>query len=350
MSKETSQWLNQNTLVGMTEKRGNAWHYRATDQGSESNHYPGAIPVDDVNRRLFDWTAIPRRVAVEKPATSLEEATHLNEQGFAMKWVVETNRKAMVTSDTEDTLEFFKSGYVPHQYSEWLLDNVQTMLGDDLVISSAGLLRKRGAAWVEVSMPENKLVCGFEYRPNLLSCTSFDGSLSTTHKLTTTATVCDNTLSAALLENSPTKKIKHVKGSYRRINEARQALGIINSAGQSFGDTVKELTSAKVSPFQFKEVLSVLIPTKDKDNEASQHITAIKHREMTELWENDARIAPWTGTAFGVVQLFNTWGQHERQVRGETNRVERNSWESLNGEVDKRDAEVMRALRGLQLV
>ena len=31
MSKETSNWLNNNVLVGMTDKRGNAWHYKASE-------------------------------------------------------------------------------------------------------------------------------------------------------------------------------------------------------------------------------------------------------------------------------------------------------------------------------
>jgi len=57
MSKETSEWLNQNVLVGYTETRGNAWHYKASDQGEEANHYDGAVPLEDVNRRLFDWEA-----------------------------------------------------------------------------------------------------------------------------------------------------------------------------------------------------------------------------------------------------------------------------------------------------
>jgi hypothetical protein len=55
MSAETEEWLNQNILIGFTAKRGNAWHYRASAQGAESNHYEGAIPTEDVVRRLFDW-------------------------------------------------------------------------------------------------------------------------------------------------------------------------------------------------------------------------------------------------------------------------------------------------------
>jgi len=53
MSQETMSWLNSMTLIGNTDARGNAWHYRAAEQGAESNHYTGAIPVVDVQRRLF---------------------------------------------------------------------------------------------------------------------------------------------------------------------------------------------------------------------------------------------------------------------------------------------------------
>lgn len=68
MSRETLSHLNSQTLIGYTERRGHAWHYRADLQGAEPNHYPRAIPTADVYRRLFDWSAIEadvQAVAVE---------------------------------------------------------------------------------------------------------------------------------------------------------------------------------------------------------------------------------------------------------------------------------------------
>ena len=38
MTRETLQHLNTNTLIGHTDQRGTAWHYRAEEQGAESNH------------------------------------------------------------------------------------------------------------------------------------------------------------------------------------------------------------------------------------------------------------------------------------------------------------------------
>lgn len=351
MSAETTTWLNTNTLIGMTDQRGLAWHYRAEEQGDESNHYPGAIPIKDIRRRLFDWQGVPRRVAVEKPA-DLETATHFGEDGSPMRWVVETNRQAITASDNDDTLGLFKDGYAGHQYDEWLLEEVAELLvGNPLVASSAGLLRNRGLAWVEVSVPENRTVCGVEFRPNLVAATSFDGSLSTTYKRTVTACVCDNTLRAALGERgSPTLKFKHSKNSGFRRGEARQALAIIDSTGEEFEKTVRRLTGAKVSDLQFREVLNVLVPVGDDASKQAKTMGTNKRNALTTMWVSDERVAPWTGTAFGVVQAFNTWEQHERPTRGGTQRAERNMLDALNGNVDKFDAEVLAALHGLQLV
>ena len=44
MSQESLESLNTNVLIGNTDHRGQAWHYRAGHQGDQPNHYPGAIP------------------------------------------------------------------------------------------------------------------------------------------------------------------------------------------------------------------------------------------------------------------------------------------------------------------
>jgi hypothetical protein len=69
MSRESLEWLNRNTLIGFTDERSKAWHYRASEQGSEPNHYPGAIPVADVKRRLFSWQALELPISIEYQQT-----------------------------------------------------------------------------------------------------------------------------------------------------------------------------------------------------------------------------------------------------------------------------------------
>jgi len=168
MSKESISWLNTNTLIGCTDKRGTAWHWRAQEQGERSNHYPGAIPVADVQDRLFGWQAESRRLAVELPA-AVVDATHW-ESGWPRRWAVLPDRQAICRSDDHTVLGIFGPGYTRHQYREWLLTTVADLLDDDLVISSAGLLRGGAMAWVEVSMPETITTPeGVAFRPNLLA-------------------------------------------------------------------------------------------------------------------------------------------------------------------------------------
>jgi len=235
MSKESLTWLNTNTLIGCTSKRGHAWHWRAQEQGAASNHYPGPIPMIDVQDRLFHWTAESRRLAVEVPADR-QSMTHQGEDGTPVRWAPVTDRQAICRSDdsTGSVLGIFGPGYTRHQYREWLLTTVADLLDDDLVISSAGLLRGGAIAWVEVSMPDTITTPeGVAFRPNLLATTSFDGSIATTYKRTVTDTVCDNTRELALSETGQEFKVKHSRHSRTQLAPARQALALVRPLGMS---------------------------------------------------------------------------------------------------------------------
>src|SRR5436190_591031 len=85
MSKETQQWLNDFTLIGLTDKRGNAWHWR---EGTD-NHFPGAIPVSVVRDRLFFWT----------PDEGTVESTVINNDGVYK--VTNASRKKIVRPATD---------------------------------------------------------------------------------------------------------------------------------------------------------------------------------------------------------------------------------------------------------
>lgn len=327
MSQETSQWLNTMTLIGFTDKRGNAWHYSEGLQGDEPNHYPGAIPMDDVRRRLFDFTVEPQPIYI------------LTDHGY----VEVEGRKAQVTSDTEDVLGIFKDGYQGHDYTEWLLDNVGTILGDGLAIASAGLLRNRAQAWVQVELEDNATAAGgFEFRPFITAYTSFDGSLATGYGRGVQAVVCDNTLAAARSEMEGFK-LRHTKYSALRIGDARDALGIVFSMADDFRQEVERLTAWKVTDRQFFAALDALVPVPEEDGRGKT-VAEKKRDEIVHLYRADGRSAAWNGTAFGVLQAHNTWSQHFAQVRKGVARKDRNVENFLRGKVAAADAQVLQVL------
>jgi hypothetical protein len=168
MSEETASWLNTMTLIGYTDQRGHAWHYRASVQGDEPNHYPAAIPMQDVQRRLFGWKVL------EGDVTST--ATLLSDDGVASVRINDPDRKAMLRppgalgpDDPGAILGVFKSGYTGHDYTTWLLEQVAEILDDDLAIGSAGLLKGGALAWVSIEVPETITTPeGVAFRPHLL--------------------------------------------------------------------------------------------------------------------------------------------------------------------------------------
>lgn len=328
MSKESSKWLNTRTLIGYVLNRGKAWHYREEDQGAESNHYDGAIPVDDVLRRLFNFTVEEQPIFV------------LGDSGFSEI----PDRKAMVTSDTSDVLGIFKSGYQGHQYSEWLIDNVSTLLDGELGIGSAGLLRNRAQAWVSVEVGESiQTPEGMEFRPSLLACTSFDGTLATIYKRVCQIVVCDNTRDAALGEVGQQYKLKHTRYSNLAIADAREALAIVYSMADDFAAEVARLADWKVSKTAWEKMLDLVVPLPAEKGRAMT-IAEGKRSEIIHLYRADERCAPWEGTALGVVQAFNTWTHHYASVRKGMPRFLRNMENVADGSMGKADAEILAKL------
>jgi len=322
MSRETMEWLNTNTRIGFTDRLGNAWHQRL----GSSNHFPGAVPLGEVES-LFAWDALSAPVYVGSP------------DGMSLPTVVE-GRQAIVRSDTGAVLGIFTDGYEVHQYRDWLLTQVGNILDDSLQIGSAGLLRNGAQAWVSVEVPESITTPeGEVFRPNLLACTSHDGSLATTFKRVVTRVVCDNTMAAGLGEEGQQVKIKHSRYSGLRIAEARHALAMIHTIAEDYAAECAKLCRIDVSDKAWSYFLNAHAPLEVKGAEktgAARTIALNERENLTQLWNADPRVAPWRGTAWGVLQAVNTFTHHMSTVKN-AHRPERNMTRAITGGVDKLD-------------
>jgi phage/plasmid-like protein (TIGR03299 family) len=346
MSAESMEWLNSNILVGYTDERGHAWHYRKDAQGDEPNHYNGAIPVEDILRRLFAWKAISAPVFIKVP-TTLDDATGVDDDGTPFKFVQAGNRQAIMRDDTLDLFEIFKDGYKSHQYDEWLVQNLSNMIDDDINFGSAGLLKNGAVAFVSLEMPESvEVLDGFSVRPHLLATTSHNGTLATTYKSVSTFVVCDNTHAMAMSEKTSQFKTRHSKNSGMRIQSARDALGIVHKMTDDIVAEVLALSSHKVSDAEWQKVLNALapIPTleSDESNKAAVSRAENKRDELVSLYNYDTRVAPWKGSALGVLQAFNTYNHHK--VGKDSNRAERNMMNALIGKTEQSDRKVLELL------
>jgi phage/plasmid-like protein (TIGR03299 family) len=356
MSKETMRDLQINTLIGMTEQRGNAWHrrddLRRNEDGTylEDNHYKGMIPVKDVLRRLFYWNPVSLPVAYLKPCEP-DEADFITQAGAAVK-VIESqqDRKGLLRDDTYFDLGVFKVAE-HHPYQIGLIREAERLTGSILGISSAGVLSKGGKAWVEFSLPETHHdgKSGFSYRPNLLKADSMDGSMAQTTALTINATVCDNTLDWNLMEAKGAGlvfKRRHTR-NFTDLQDERDALGILEQVDTEFTKGLHKLIARKVTEPKVIQVLDVIMPLPEDDGRAKTQ-QQNRRDQWFDLYINDERCAPWKGTAFGVVQTDNTYrhwfSQIQKSGEDKRGRAERNTWRAIKGSQAAADQKIVKAL------
>ena len=356
MSQETALWLNTNTLIGFTEKRGNAWHYQEELQGEESNHYPGAIPVPEVVRRLFNFKVVEAPVYYRVSCDFDDPEALGNPVDGYYKFVAsQAGRKGMLADDNNYDLGAFKDGYRGHDYKEWLLDNLANLLDDSemgLGIGSAGLLRERGQAWVSIELPENYKAPGdVEFRSQLTCWTSFDGSLATGYGRHFNIVVCDNTRNMAhadAAKSGQIVRVKHSKNSGMKLNDARDALQIVTTMNEEFASEIEHLLDWKITDKDFEKLLDGVVPAVEagdsKGSKRSSTMRTKKREEIITLYRSDERCSPWRDTAFGALQAFNTWNHHFASVRGGKPIQIRNQENAIMGRTAQEDNKVLTVL------
>lgn len=349
MSAESMHTLNNNVLVGFTDKRGKAWHYDEAYQGAESNHYPGAIPVADINRRLFHWEPLQVPVNAVIPTTDPEQANSMDEHGEPCIIVPVPGKMAIVRSDTHATIGMHSDNYQIHEYDEWLIRLSSSICGETLQPSSAGLLKGGAVAWVEFSIPEtlHDDKTGMAFRSNYLATTALDGSCATTHGLTITQTVCDNTRAVAIGEmrkDGRVYRIKHTKHSNAKIDEARRALSLVESAADDYIEQIHMLADITVTDKELWAFMDAWAPLPDEKGRGYTRAENKRDR-FVDMYRHDMRCSDWAGTALGLMQTANTFAHHASEIRGEASRYERNAESRIKGKFDALDNELWKMVQ-----
>lgn len=338
MSSETLAALNSNTLIGFTEKRGKAWHYRANLQADRPNHFPGAIPAERVTELLgFEL--------IEASLTG----TALTEDGVLS--VDMPDHKLIVRKDTGQGFGIFKSGYKIHQPEEWCHQNLDLIVDGGLQVGSVVVLKGGAVVAVQAELEETRTAAeGVKHRPFLTAATSHDGSMATTYLTGTTVVVCDNTLSAALKEGDSLKaKIRHSRNSLVQLGKVRQDLGLlVEQVGDAFDEQVKKLTSEYVSDDVWNRFVKAFASPGDKElTGRSKTMADTKIATLNRMWNYDERVAPWRNNAYGVIAAINTSVHHEFTVKGAT-RADRNGLRMATGDFEKLDAGTLRLLASVR--
>jgi phage/plasmid-like protein (TIGR03299 family) len=330
-------------LIGNTSKR-QGW-IGQTDGTLPT--YDGPIPVGEVERRLFDWEAIsvPTGNFIPSEPDALGSVV-INGQWFIPK--VTENAQGIVRSDDYSELGRHKGGYQIHDYKEWLIRYVSNIIQDRLQILSALTLKNGAQAAVEIGLDEtvHDGESGLEFWPFLLAVTSLDGSLATTYSAFNRVLLCDNMFSGIHREASRAGrqfKVKHTANSVspKIISDVRGALSILDRTASEMTDYIHTLLPVTVDRTQWLKVLDVIAPPASQDDSKVKRTKTENRREALDAtYQHDAMVAPYTGTAFGVVQAVDTYQRHYAPVRG-TSRLERVYDRTIRGDLAEVQADTL---------
>ena len=345
-SAETMDWLRTHVLVGYTDERGPAWWSNAiTKDGQwempEGSHFPGAVPMRKVTK-LLDVRLVKGTSYVSYLDDEGEEQVIKDEENFPI-----------VNATTGKIFGYPRDGYTIHPYLDTLKVFMERILHDESVaVGSAGLLRKGGVAFLQARLPEHYEVQGYGYVPYLTGVTSADRTRRTTYLTWILASICDNTLNSAVLGAYSKVGIRHSRNSLLAVQAARERLGIqLAQVGDEVANGIENLLKIDVSEREFTKWLDLSVPLPEYKESASGtggkgYTQAENKREaMMALWSHDEKVKPWAGTAFGVLQLDNTYRVWSGMVRGaEGGRFERNYTNDILGKAAAADEEALSRL------
>ncbi len=343
MSYHSSTYLNRNMKKGNAEKTGYAWWYNAALEDPQNpSHYKEFIPLNVVHE-FFGWTA---EESVEVIAKFVINGTEYLVPAGRFKaigrsdWIVNG-----IPEDQEDgadkILDIANIDYGVHDPQQVFIRNISELFGggDNIGCESLGSLKWGRRLFASFSIPDHlrNNASGLEFRPILTVCTSYDQTLSTKYVRTSGIPVCDNTLNAELAragEDSGHFVLRHTKHSANRLADAKQVLGILTEDAEAMDSFITELHNVEVSDDDFAKWVQEMVPDpgvketivemtsiqgqKFEQKKVSTHAQTAalnKQAKLINMYSSDPRVAPWQGTRLGLLQLWNTFVQHEDSVK-----------------------------------
>jgi hypothetical protein len=334
-------------LIGNTSKRtvaaGGSWMGKGQVLGS----YEDAIPVQAVYDRLLNWEPIEVPNANLIPVT-LDDRFDTIIGGQAYRVLPREDHKAIVRSDNFQSLGVFKNAYDSSAYNR-MVGFIQDVFQGALPVWNAGLLGGGRKFFITVGMDQtmHDSKSGLDFMPYLMFHSSLDGSLANTFLPGTQVAICDNQF-RAMRKAGADRMVKFKRSRHslneQRVRSIRDALGIMTLEADQFTADVHRMVDIELSTQDFFKALDVIVPL-PKDDSSKAALTRAENTrdQIVSLYRTSPMVAPWTDTAFGFVQAFNTYNNRQRPVRGAL-RVERTFERVLSGSMADADAASVGAL------
>ncbi len=334
--------------IGGTAKRG-VYGGRWIGKGEVTREYEGSIPVGDIYNGLLNWEPLEVPNANLIPV-SLDEQFDTIIDGLPYKVSVRPDHKAIVRSDSHASLGVFKNGYDSTGY-KGLMRWTQDTLHGSMTNYATGLLNGGAKFFTQFGLDEtlHDGKSGLDFLPFVLFQSSLDGSLANSWSAGSLIAICDNMFAGIKATSAAAgRQLKLKRSRYglsdARMTDLRGVLAVTELETQSMVDFLHAAVDVEVTVPEFDKVLDLVIPKAGEGASKTAQTKSNNRRDSVRgLYFNSPMVEPWNGTAFGVIQAFNTYAHHGQSVRGAT-RVERVYDRVLRGDMADADTAVVRSI------
>ena len=337
-------------LIGNTSKRTVAAGGNWIGKGQVKASYEDAIPVGDVYSKLLDWAPVEVPNANLIPLPDSFGADGFLDDGTPYRLNIRDDYKAIVRSDNFESLGVFKNAYDSSAYNR-MVGFIQDVFQGALPVWNAGLLGGGKKFFITVGMDQmmHDDKSGLGFMPYLMFHSSLDGSLANTFLPGTQVAICDNQFRAIRKASAASGRMVKFKRSRhslndQRIKSIRDALGIMTLEADQFTADLHNMVDTAITSNDFHKALNIIVPKPAEDGSKAA-VTRYENQrdELVSLYLNSPMVSPWKDTAFGFVQMLNTYNNRQRPVRGAL-RVERTFERVLSGSMADADAAAVGAL------
>lgn len=239
--------------------------------------------------------------------------------------------RANVREDTGEILGIVSGDYkvVPNRDAFLWLD---TLLGGDVEIETAGSLGNGRRVWVLAKIPETVEVGGDETQTFVYCANSHDGSMAVTAAATKIRIVCANTLGWALREtegSERTYRFRHTGDMAAKLDEARWVMRITLDWDAAFKRMGDKLARENMPPRRFDtRVVKPLIGFDEPDLGKIAKQNRENTREvLMNIFQGAGPEGDTTGnspgTSWAAVNAVAEWADYGRRYTKRTDQVQR---------------------------
>lgn len=306
---------NQYSFFSVKEK---AWH----GLGQIVDGYPTS--KEALQFAGLDYTVVKRPLFTYD--TENMEADE--ETGIRIPEIGVPNYYATLRTDNEDVLGVVGKDYEVVQNLDAFSFFDAIVGGEGIQYETAGALGKGERIFITAKLPGYIRVGNDDLTEKyLFLTTSHDGYGSITAAFTPIRIVCNNTLNAALKNQTNSIKIRHTMGAQERLEQAHRLIGISNNMATELEAIFNRWSKIRVTDPQVKKLIQMaLVPNKEalkhlqegKEDELSGYYTNMCNSAYEYAMSNATQTLESTaGTLYGAYNGVAGYFQNVRKYRNE---------------------------------